>query len=206
MLLPALLLVLGCNLAFAQETKKKETKTTTNQRVQQGNFESESMGVKDGIIMENGRLMLSKDGQRTQMQQDLTLQNGAKLMRDGTIIMKNGEKMKLENGDIIFMTGEVKKGGMAREGEQPQKNMQEEQKKIEYYYDKKYVESPLFSQQIEQRLELMNQKMFLMSEKMRLMNEKMSKMSSSGSSTSNLDQQIQNLDAELKKIDAQMKK
>ncbi|MDX5346591.1 MAG: hypothetical protein LPJ89_11640 [Hymenobacteraceae bacterium] len=130
MLLPALLLVLGCNLAFAQETKKKETKTTTNQRVQQGNFESESMGVKDGIIMENGRLMLSKDGQRTQMQQDLTLQNGAKLMRDGTIIMKNGEKMKLENGDIIFMTGEVKREAWPAKGSNRRKTCRKSRKRL----------------------------------------------------------------------------
>ncbi|HWJ27559.1 MAG TPA: DUF6799 domain-containing protein [Flavisolibacter sp.] len=62
---------------------------------------------KDCVMMENGKMMVMKGGQSSDMTQDMTMSNGSVVMADGTVKMKNGKTMKLKNGDCVWMNGNV---------------------------------------------------------------------------------------------------
>jgi hypothetical protein len=60
--------------------------------------------------------MMMKDGQDMAMDKDMTMENGVKVMTDGTVIKKNGKKKTMKDGDMMTMDGKMKRGGM-KEGE-----------------------------------------------------------------------------------------
>jgi hypothetical protein len=72
--------------------------------------------TKDCVHMKDGKMMMMKDGQDMAMDKDMTMENGAKVMTDGTVIKKNGKKKTMKDGDMMTMDGKMKKGGM-KEGE-----------------------------------------------------------------------------------------
>lgn len=62
----------------------------------------------DGIVMENGKMMKVKNGQKTAFQDiDVTMSNGTKIMSDGTYIKKDGSKMTMTEGQHIDMEGNL---------------------------------------------------------------------------------------------------
>jgi hypothetical protein len=62
---------------------------------------------KDCVMMENGKMMVMKGGQSSDLTQDMTMSNGTVVMADGTVKMKNGKTMKLKNGDCVWMNGNI---------------------------------------------------------------------------------------------------
>ena len=66
-------------------------------------------GMKDCVMMEDGILVLMKDGKVTDLTTGMTLQNGIKVMADGKIIMKDGSAKMLKNGDVMYMNGKMSK-------------------------------------------------------------------------------------------------
>lgn len=63
----------------------------------------------DGIMMKNGKTMVMKDGKTMAMDKEMTLDNGTKVMIDGTVMMKDGTKSMLKDGDMIHMDGKMMK-------------------------------------------------------------------------------------------------
>lgn len=61
----------------------------------------------DGVMMENGKIMVVENGKMSMMSQDLILKDGTKVMNDGTYIKKDGTKMMLKNGEHIDMSGTI---------------------------------------------------------------------------------------------------
>ncbi len=59
----------------------------------------------EGIIMKNGKLLMMKNGQTTQLTSDLTLDNGTVVMANGTVKAKDGSTTTLKEGDYISMDG-----------------------------------------------------------------------------------------------------
>ncbi len=59
----------------------------------------------DCIMMQNGKMVMTKDGKNTPMSKDVTLQNGTVCMINGTCKMKDGTTMKMKEGDKIDMNG-----------------------------------------------------------------------------------------------------
>jgi hypothetical protein len=53
-------------------------------------------------MMQNGKMMMVKNGQMTVLDDDMTMSNGTKLMSDGTYINKDGKKLKLKEGQLII--------------------------------------------------------------------------------------------------------
>lgn len=61
--------------------------------------------MKDGVFMQDGKVMETMGGKTTDLMKDIMLNDGTKIMTDGTIIMKDGTKGMLMNGDMYDMNG-----------------------------------------------------------------------------------------------------
>jgi hypothetical protein len=59
----------------------------------------------EGVIMKDGKLLMMKNGQTTQLTTDLTLDNGTVVMADGTVKAKDGTTSTLKEGDYVTMNG-----------------------------------------------------------------------------------------------------
>ena len=66
-------------------------------------------GKKDYMLMQNGKVMLVRNGQSVPITVEWTLKDGEKVQPDGTVTGKNGKKWTLKEGEIINMHGGVKK-------------------------------------------------------------------------------------------------
>src|SRR5947209_512580 len=71
------------------------------------------MGMsKDCVMMEDGKMMVSKGGNTMAMDKDMTMSNGTMVMMNGEVKMKNGKSMMLKDGDCVYMNGRVTHMGM----------------------------------------------------------------------------------------------
>ena len=61
----------------------------------------------DGIMMQNGKMMIFRNGNMSAMNRDTTLSNGTVIMRNGNVIMKDGTKKALKEGEHIDMSGQM---------------------------------------------------------------------------------------------------
>ena len=61
----------------------------------------------EGVIMKNGKLLMVKNGQTTQLTTDLTLANGTVVMANGTVKTQDGTITTLKEGDYVGMDGTV---------------------------------------------------------------------------------------------------
>ena len=82
---------------YAQE--KKETKPA----------KMEHSGMKDCVMMKDGKMMVMKGGKTGMMDKDMTMKNGATVMKDGTVKMKDGKTMMMKEGDMMDMSGKMEK-------------------------------------------------------------------------------------------------
>jgi hypothetical protein len=68
-----------------------------------------SMKMKDCVMMEDGKMMVMKNGENMAMNEDMTMKNGTTVRKDGTVKMKDGKTMMLKDGDCVFMDGRMSK-------------------------------------------------------------------------------------------------
>ena len=61
----------------------------------------------DGIMMKDGKLMITQNGKTMPMETEMTLENGTRVMTDGTYMDKNGSIMRMKNGDHMMMSGKM---------------------------------------------------------------------------------------------------
>ncbi|MEO5570163.1 MAG: DUF6799 domain-containing protein [Bacteroidia bacterium] len=61
----------------------------------------------DGYRMQNGKIMMSKNGQMTTMEKEMTFNDGSVLSNDGTIIRKDGTKIMIKDGEYVDFTGKI---------------------------------------------------------------------------------------------------
>jgi len=55
-----------------------------------------------------------KDGKEMEMKQDMTMSNGAVVMKNGNVKKKDGTTVMLKNGDCVMMDGTVKHQDMTK--------------------------------------------------------------------------------------------
>ena len=68
--------------------------------------------MKDGsVMMKDGKMMEMKDGNWVAQTSDKTMSNGTKVTTDGTVIMKDGAKKTLANGECVKPDGMIHKKG-----------------------------------------------------------------------------------------------
>lgn len=61
----------------------------------------------DGYIMKNGKIMMIKNGQLTQLDKDVTLSNGTFIGKDGTYLIKGGTKTTFREGEHMDLMGKI---------------------------------------------------------------------------------------------------
>jgi len=90
-----------CNVAFSLEEGLKGNPSK---------MPAEGLAMKpDAVMMKDGRMMITKDGKTTALTEGITLENGTKVMVDGTIVLKDASTMKMGEDDVIFMSGKMDK-------------------------------------------------------------------------------------------------
>lgn len=62
----------------------------------------------DGFLMKDGKVMHMKDGKSEPIEEDMKLKNDAMIMKDGTVKTKDGEIIKLNDGDWVMMDGTIR--------------------------------------------------------------------------------------------------
>jgi hypothetical protein len=68
---------------------------------------------KDGIMMQDGRMVRFHDGKEIGgMDRETTLHNGTKVTMKGKLITKDGKEMQLQEGQMVMMDGKMKEGDM----------------------------------------------------------------------------------------------
>src|SRR5258708_6420704 len=97
-MLIALFAVLFVANAQADQSKAKETKEAK----------------KDCIMVKDGKVWQTKDGNTAELTEDVTLTNGAVVSKDGTIKMKDGTTKTLKNSDCVYMDGKMTHMGMKK--------------------------------------------------------------------------------------------
>ena len=78
--------------------------SNTNQDMSQ---QSMDKSKSDGYRLQNGKIMVSKNGQMTTMEKEMTFSDGSILRSDGTIIRKDGTKLMIKDGEYVDITGKV---------------------------------------------------------------------------------------------------
>ena len=63
--------------------------------------------MKDCLAMENGQMIIIKNGKKMTMDTDMGMPNGTLVMKDGTCMLKNGSKISLKEGDRMDMNGNM---------------------------------------------------------------------------------------------------
>lgn len=116
------------NLQNQQDLNKTQNQNLQNQqdlnRTQNQNLQNNQQGLNnnqqsymqnnplgkthsDGVIMRNGKIMKVEKGEMTILDKDVTVNNGTKIMSDGTYINKDGSKMTMTEGQHIDMEGNM---------------------------------------------------------------------------------------------------
>ena len=70
---------------------------------------TEQQKMKDGVRFKAGKAWLVKSGETTALDKEMLMINGAKVTPQGTVIMKDGSKTKLEEGDFIALDGTIER-------------------------------------------------------------------------------------------------
>ena len=65
--------------------------------------------MKDCVMMKNGKMMVMKNGTKSEMTQTMTMDDGTTVMADGTVKNKDGKTWMMKNGEMIDMNGKVMK-------------------------------------------------------------------------------------------------
>ena len=98
-----------------QDTINKSRTDGNTERID-GDMDDQKMGKRndnmnvmssDGIMMKDGKLMITKNGTTMPMEIEMTLENGTKVMTDGTYTEKNGTTLRMKNGDHMMMSGKI---------------------------------------------------------------------------------------------------
>ncbi len=69
---------------------------------------------KDCVMMKDGKMMVMKDGKSMMMKENMTMENGTMVMTDGSVKMKDGSTKMMENGQCVYMDGEMGKMEMGK--------------------------------------------------------------------------------------------
>ncbi|MEX2485390.1 MAG: DUF6799 domain-containing protein [Brumimicrobium sp.] len=106
--------------ALNDSTNKKTSPLDLN-NIQNQNFQNDTIDKKypDGVIMHNGQVMEVKNGEMTLLDRDITMNNGTRVMRDGTFTEKDGVKIKMKDGQHIDMKGNITHSKTTKSSKKP---------------------------------------------------------------------------------------
>ena len=59
----------------------------------------------DQIVMQAGRVMVTRNGETTPMEEEITLPDGTQVVIDGTVMMPDGTMRMLADGETMSLQG-----------------------------------------------------------------------------------------------------
>ena len=84
-----------------------QTMETKGKAKAKGDAPTVNPAMKNGIMMQGGKLMMLDNGVATVVTTDQTLSNGTVVMKDGTVKMADGTSMMMHEGDHMTMEGKM---------------------------------------------------------------------------------------------------
>jgi hypothetical protein len=100
----ALTLLLGLGTLAAQA----QTKVPPRKPVQpKSKVVSKGPSFKDGVMLKDGKVMMTQSGITSAITQETALVNGTKITPDGTVTMTNGTTATLKEGDYMSLSGRL---------------------------------------------------------------------------------------------------
>lgn len=90
--------------AYAQSESKSRLENQSQKQYYSG---SENRNPPDGFMLYNGNLVMVKNGEFTQVENDTTLSNGTVIMSDGHYKEKNESKAMFKEGEHMDMSGKI---------------------------------------------------------------------------------------------------
>ncbi len=106
----------GSNTSNMNQDTVNNSRTGRKMGKMNGTMDASSMGGKngkmhgstsDGFMMKDGKMWVIKNRKTSPMNAEVTLDNGIRVMTDGTCMHKNGTTMRLKNGESIGMNGKM---------------------------------------------------------------------------------------------------
>jgi hypothetical protein len=103
-----LAVILSLTLVAIQPVVWAKTKTEVMQCTMRNGKIVDKSGhpIGDCVLMKDGHMMMMTGGKMMPITKDITLSDGTVCKVDGTCILKNGEQIKLSNGEGIEVAGE----------------------------------------------------------------------------------------------------
>lgn len=95
---------------FAQPNEMNNTKNQDikNKNTLDKNYNQNSVdNHPDGYMMQNGKVVMIKNGVVSPLEKDFTFTNGTTISKDGTYIIKGGTKTTLKEGEHMDLTGKI---------------------------------------------------------------------------------------------------
>lgn len=83
------------------------TLTASAQTHKHGTKTKHSTMMQDCCMMQDGKMMVMKNGKKMSMEKDMVMKNGTVCTMTGECKMKNGKKMQMKNGDCMDMSGKM---------------------------------------------------------------------------------------------------
>lgn len=71
--------------------------------------------LKDGVMLKDGKMMLTQMGRTTPLTQEMSLVNGTKISPTGTVTTPAGVSTQLAEGDAISLSGRLTTGAQKAE-------------------------------------------------------------------------------------------
>ncbi len=116
--IPVLALLCASSLAYAQQAV-----TLEEGHLPKKDKPLESRGLESGVFMQDGKMMTMKDGIAQPMTAPMTMNNGTKVMTDGSVTMANGKAMMLHNGQYVRLDGSVTNYGSMKDKKPNRKSL-----------------------------------------------------------------------------------
>lgn len=60
---------------------------------------------RDGYYRENGKVMVSRNGKAVELAEDATLDNGTRILHDGTLVTRDGSRSRIEDNQRVELNG-----------------------------------------------------------------------------------------------------
>lgn len=60
----------------------------------------------DMVMMQDGKVMVTRNGETMPMEEELTMADGTKVMPNGQVLMTNGTARMMEEGETMLLQGE----------------------------------------------------------------------------------------------------
>lgn len=60
----------------------------------------------DHVTMRDGKMMVVRNGETVPMEEDVTMADGTRVMRNGQVLMANGTARMMREGETMSMDGE----------------------------------------------------------------------------------------------------